>query len=289
LHRYTSPNPIAGVDDAWTKSLQGGVFPIQLSLRMKLLPDGSQAMVEEPGFQLQESNIFVECQSQGLDSNHGAILATYSSVKATECALKCNKFFFKAPGDDNCLCTATGRLPTTRVILNASSVVARLAYSLSCGGSDQNWGYYDLATASQSPGRRLLQAPTSKGKASSFLQQGIQRLTALRPTPRPISDITLTTALRPGLTASLLDSALRPPIRLPGLFPPKQPPVANDLCFDQPTTDKESAPASCSEGSPKFVLPKAWLDMNHLSADEADPCARYKKPEGIHGVQCVNI
>jgi hypothetical protein len=262
-----------------------------MTARMQILPDGSQALTQEaPLLQMQETSMFLQCQSQGLDSNHGPILATYSNVRATECALKCNKFFFKESGEENCMCTATGRLRTTRVILNSSTVVGRLAYFLSCGGSDQDYGFYDVAAASsQSPNRRLLQAIKAKSLASSLLQRPDTRLaTAFRPTPKSLTGGIA--ALRPGLAASLIGSAAQrtTPDFFPGLFAPKEP-AATDLCFDQQTSDKESAPASCSPDSPKFVLPKAWLDMNNLSADFADPCAKYKPPVGTRGIQCVNL
>jgi len=181
------------------------------------------------------------------------------------------------------MCTSTGSRPKTRVLLNASAPVERLAYFTGCDGADQNqYGFYDLHSA-QNPGRRLLQQP--KPKASLLQRADIQRLAALQPTPKPAAFQDL--ALRPGLAS--LRPALQTPI-LPGFSPftPKEP-SANDLCFEQPINDKTSAPESCSAGTPKFVLTKEWLQMNNLAQDAADPCAKYQSPVGYHGVQCVNV
>jgi hypothetical protein len=250
------------------------------------------AMIRPTFSNFEEKSMFLQCQSSGLDSFHGSILATYSEVSPTECASKCDKFFFKPSGDSNCMCTSTTGRPKTAVVLDSSQPISRLAYFTGCDGIDQNqYGYYDIATASESPNRRLLQI-----SQLATAQRPLARLSAIRavPTPKPLILTPLAQQLRasdfilrsPGFSA--FTPIKQTPTVSPFTEPIKQTPTAGDLCYDQQISNKKSVPASCTAGT-KFVLPREWLEMNKLASDAADPCQKYKSPVGVRDIQCVTV
>jgi len=288
FRRYKSPNPVVGVDDAWARPGSNA-----LEQRTLILPDGTQSTAQPLDFlnNVKEANAFLQCQSAGLDTSHGPILATYSDVTATECVSKCDKFFFKPSGDSNCMCTSLSTRPPSRVSLNASDTITRLAYFTGCNGTDQNqYGFYDAATASQASSRRLLQ-----NRLQQLFQRRPNRLAATPPpTQPPIQPPTEPRAATTQTTTQTATQTTQAAVNSTsgggnGGTQASTQAAASDVCFNLPSTNKQSAPATCSPGTPQPVLPPEWLQMFHISPDMAAPCQKYQKPVGLHGVNCVNV
>jgi len=250
-------------------------------------------------------------------------LAVYDNFAFSECAARCSNFYWKQSGTSNCVCMRAAEPTQTRSTANfADASIKR--FTPTCAGGANDFGLYQIApTTTTSNGT----APTATDSGRRLLQQAdrggdsVEGATAVEPldqsndtapepldqsndtAPEPLDQSNDTALGEASNTSSEASEELTTrDISLDdfnnsdttesdsGIMNETAFQFVPTLCFDVPIVPKNQTEVVCSsKTSTPVPLPRAWVIMNNLNPDAADPCKTWKPAVGSRSISCVNV
>lgn len=263
LRRYTTPNPVLGVDDAWTRGFQDRT--------LDLFPGSAPTVT---GLNLKEQDVPLTCERNlGISDvnqlpNVGSAIGIYDNFSVQECLSKCASFYFKATGESNCIClTPVDRTATVSVNLTGATVKR---YFPSCSGTEGNYGLYQ--TASQA-GRRLQARFAGAADDSAFTFTALDRnVTGARAT-NSLTSASSAVSSNSNATNTAIGTAINSNITNTA-----QTDVSTNLSVTSVPETATSAPSSALNTAPTSALSSAATSANNNNNTSAAAAAAASAP-----------